>query len=77
MEIGGRNTASIFNRPLKNIRHSIKQCNTIRGFATRKFLVHPAKCTENFWKIPPILGKFQVKKFHKKIQNVRKIQNFT
>ena len=41
----------------------------IRGFANKKILVHPAKCTENSWKIPPILGKFQAKKFQKCTKN--------
>ena len=41
--------------------------NSTRGFATRnKFLVHPAKCTENSWKNPPIVGKLQAKKFQAK-----------
>ena len=43
----------------------------IRGFATKKFLVHTAKCAENSWKIPPILGKFQAKKIPKYTKNAK------
>ena len=35
------------------------------GSQLKKFLVHPAKCTKNSWKIPSILGKFLAKKCQK------------